>query len=420
MKALVIGGGIGGLAAALSLDAAGIECCICESVARIEALGLGINLQPNAVRELVELGLGAALAAVAVATSTLAYYNKHGQLVWSEPRGLAAGYRWPQYSIHRGELLLVLLEAVRARIGAENLRMSHHLVGFEETSGGVTAQFIDRASGRALPPLRADVLIGADGIHSTTRGILHPSEAIAVASGGVQWRGSIEAAPYLDGRTQAMIGHYRQRIILYPMSRKSADRGRSLVNWLAYRYLPDGIAERESWDRKVPKERFFAAYQDWNFDWIRPAEMIAATEDIYEYYEMDHDPLDRWSFGRTTLLGDAAHAMRPVGSQAGSQAIVDGRVLAHALATEADPVTALAAYDSIRRPQMNEVILRNRQYGPEIVMQMAEDRAPGGFERIEDVIPRAELEETARSFKLAAGFDPQTLNERPSLAARRR
>ena len=418
MKALVIGGGIGGLAAALSVDAAGIECCVCKSVARIDALGLGINLQPNAVRELIELGLGPALAEVAVETSTLAYYNKHGQLIWSEPRGLAAGYRWPQYSIHRGELLHLLLEAARARVGTDNIRTAHHFVGFDQDAGGVTAHFVEPASGRKLPPLRADVLVGADGIHSAVRAILHPREAQAVPSGGVQWRGAIETAPYLDGRTQAMIGHFRQRTILYPMSAKAAARGRSLVNWFAYRYQPQGIAERESWDRKVSKDRFLAAYKDWNFDWIRPADMMEATEDIYEYYEMDHDPLDRWSFGRVTLLGDAAHAMRPVGSQAGSQAIVDARVLAHALATERDPVTALAAYDAIRRPQMNEVILRNRQYGPEIVMQMAEDRAPGGFAGIEDVIPRRELEEIASSFKRAAGFDPETLNNRPSLSAR--
>jgi 2-polyprenyl-6-methoxyphenol hydroxylase-like FAD-dependent oxidoreductase len=180
--------------------------------------------------------------------------------------------------------------------------------------------------------------------------------------------------------------------------------------------LPQGLAEHESWDRKVPLDRFFAAYRDWNFNWIKPAEMMQATSDIYEYYEMDHDPLDRWSFRRVTLLGDAAHAMRPVGSQAGSQAIVDARVLAHALATEPDPVRALAAYDAIRRPQMNEVILRNRQYGPEIVMQMAEDRAPDGFSNIEDVIPRRELEDIAASFKRAAGFDPEILNSRASFS----
>ena len=364
MKALVIGGGIGGLAAALSLEAAGIEACLCESAPALEALGLGINLQPNAVRELIELGLGEALAATAIETSTLAYYNKHGQPIWAEPRGLAAGYRWPQYSIHRGELLIILLEAARARIGAANIRTGHHLVAFAETAGGVTGQFIDRASGRSLGSLRADVLIGADGIHSTVRRLLHPNEAKPVASGALQWRGAVEAEPFLDGRTQAMIGHYRQRAVIYPMSRKATARGRSLINWLVHLGDEGGQPERESWDRKVAKERFFACFRDWNFPWFRLADLIAATGDIYEYPETDHDPLDRWSFGRVTLLGDAAHAMRPVGSQAGSQAIVDARVLAHALAGGRDPAAALAAYDEARRPQMNEVILRNRSYGP--------------------------------------------------------
>jgi len=413
MKALIIGGGIGGLAAALSLDAVGIECCVIEAVPRIEALGLGINLQPNAVRELIELGLGDALAATAVETSTLAYYNRHGQLIWSEKRGLGAGYRWPQYSIHRGDLLMILLEATRARIGAENIRTGRQLVSFAETDGGITARLLERTTGRELPPERADVLIGADGIHSTVRRQLHPDEATPVPSGGIQWRGAVEAAPYLDGRSQVMIGHYRQRAVIYPMRR--AAPGRVLVNWLVHLNDQGGVPERESWDRKVAKERFFAAFAGWNFDWIRPDDLIAATEDIYEYPETDHDPLARWSFGRATLLGDAAHAMRPVGSQAGSQAVVDARVLAAALANESDPMAALAAYDAIRRPAMNEVILRNRQYGPEIVMQMAEDRAPGGFARIEDVIPRRELEEIAASFKRAAGFDPETLNRQKSL-----
>ena len=213
-----------------------------------------------------------------------------------------------------------------------------------------------------------------------------------------------------------MIGHRAQRVIIYPMSRRAAAAGRSLVNWLAHLGAQGGAAERESWDRKVAKERFFAPFAQWNFPWIRAADLIAATADIYEYPETDHDPLPRWSFGRVTLLGDAAHAMRAVGSQAGSQAIIDARTLAQALATVPDPVQALAEYEAIRRPAMNEIIRRNREYGPEIVMQMAEERAPGGFARIEDVIPRHELEEIARSFKVAAGFDPEALNRRPSLS----
>jgi 2-polyprenyl-6-methoxyphenol hydroxylase-like FAD-dependent oxidoreductase len=162
------------------------------------------------------------------------------------------------------------------------------------------------------------------------------------------------------------------------------------------------------------KERFFAPFRDWNFDWISVPELIEATPDIYEYPKSDRDPLPRWTFGRVTLLGDAAHPMRPIGSQAGSQCIVDARVLALALASTNDPGDGLRAYEAERLPVMNDIVLRNREFGPEIVMQMAEERAPGGFERIEDVIPRRELEEIALSFKVAAGFDPQTVNLRPS------
>jgi 2-polyprenyl-6-methoxyphenol hydroxylase-like FAD-dependent oxidoreductase len=418
MKAIIVGGGIGGLAAALSLDAAGIECCVCESVRDIDALGLGINLQPNAVRELIELGLGETLAATAIETSTLAYYNKLGQPIWSEPRGRAAGYAWPQYSVHRGELLMLLLDAVRARIGAAKLREGQHCTGFDQSAGGVVAHLVDRATGRALPPERGDVLIGADGIHSTIRRQLYPNEADPVASGNIQWRGAIEAPPYLDGRSHVMIGHYMQRMVIYPMSAKPRPGGRLLINWLALLGGRHDLVARESWDRKVPRDRFFAAFAGWNFPWLAAADLVTASADIYEYAEMDHDPLPRWSFGRVTLLGDAAHAMRPVGSQAGSQAIVDARVLAHALAGEATPEAGLRAYEAIRLPAMNDVILRNRAYGPEIVMQMAEERAPGGFARIEDVIPRAELEEIARSFKIAAGFDPEVLNRQPSWGVR--
>jgi len=420
MKVLVIGGGIGGLTTALSLHAAGIEVAVFEQVPTIEALGVGINLQPNAVRELTELGLGDALKAVAIETSTLIYYNKFGQPIWSEPRGLAAGYAWPQYSIDRGDLNMILLTAAAARIGAYNIHTAHKLVSFAQSGGGVMAQFIDRATGRTLSPHRGDVLVGADGIHSAVRAQLYPDEGPPVSSGRIQWRGVIEAEPFLDGRTHVTIGSRDSRAVIYPINEKTRRRGRSLINWVTVLGRQMASQQPGTWDRRATKDRFFAKFKDWNFDWIPFADLVAATQEIFEYPKDDRDPLPRWSFGRVTLIGDAAHPMRPIGSQAGSQAVVDARVLALALATAPVIEDGLAAYERERLPAMNAVTLRNREFGPSIIMDMAEERAPNGFTDIEDVIPRHELEAIAHSFKVAAGFDPETLNRRASYSVPRR
>lgn len=416
MKAIIVGAGIGGLTTALSLAEAGIEVALYDTVPELKVLGQGINLQPNAVRELIELGLGPQLAECAIETSTLAYYNKHGQPIWSEPRGLAAGYRWPQYSIHRGELQKLLLDAVYQRIGRENIHLGHHFTSFRQDGSGVTADFGDKSTGNIVASAHADVLVGADGIHSAVRRALYPHEGEPVSSGRIMWRGCVEAEPFLDGRTQVMIGHREQRAVIYPMSARSAARGRSLINWLVVLGNQTNYDQRESWDRRVAKERFFEPFASWKFDWIDVAGIISSTEEIFEYPKADRDPLPQWTFGRVTLLGDAAHPMRPIGSQAGTQAVVDGRVLAKALAEAKTAEAGLTAYEAERLPVMNEVVLRNREYGPEIVMQMAEERAPEGFDDIEKVIPRKELEEVAISFKRAAGFDPETLNARPTLS----
>jgi 2-polyprenyl-6-methoxyphenol hydroxylase-like FAD-dependent oxidoreductase len=415
MKVMVIGAGIGGLTTALSLHAAGIEALIYESVADIKALGVGINLQPNAVRELIELGLGDGLAAAAIETLELRYHNKHGQLIWSEPRGLAAGYAWPQYSISRGDLQMILLAAVKARIGPENVLTGHHLVSFEQDSSGVTAYFSDRPSGRQLPPQRGDALIGCDGIHSAVRSQLYPHEGPPVASGYIQWRGAAEGEPFLDGRTHVTMGFRGRRAVVYPISREAADRGRSRINWVTVLGNQSAAGAPATWNRKVSKDRFFHEFKDWNFSWMRFADVVCDTGDIYEFPEEDRDPLPHWSFGCVTLVGDAAHPMRPIGAQAGSQAIVDARVLAFALASEPTVERALQVYDQQRRPVMNAVTMTNRKFGPAIVMELAEQRAPQGFANIEKVISRRELEDISLGYKIEAGFDPVSLNQQPSL-----
>ena len=396
MKVLVIGAGIGGLATALSLHQAGIAAQVFESVRDLSLPGAGINLQPNAVRELDELGLGAELAATGIATANWSCYNKQGQLIWSEPRGLAAGYRWPQYSIHRGELQQLLLRAVREHLGARNLVTGHHLVSFEQDAASVTARFIDRRTGEALTAERGDVLIGADGIHSTVRAGFYPQEGRPRYCGEMQWRASVEGEPFLDGRTQVIIGHRDQRFLAYPMSREAAGRGRSLINWIAELRMPENPAPAD-WDRRVARESFWQPFLGWRFAWLDIPALIAATEPIFEFPKCDRDPVPRWSFGRATLLGDAAHPMLPTGSQAGSQAVIDARVLTRALISEPSVPAALQRYEDERLAPMAQITLKNRELGPELAMQIVEERAPSGFERIEDVISREEMARIAES-----------------------
>jgi 2-polyprenyl-6-methoxyphenol hydroxylase-like FAD-dependent oxidoreductase len=415
MKVIVIGGGISGLTMALSLHQAGIPVRVYEASRDVRPLGVGINLQPNAVRELDELGLGARLAAVGNSTQALCFFNKFGQLIWREPRGLAAGYRWPQVSIHRGRLQVLLLEAARERLG-DDIRTGWRLTGFEQRGDAVTATFAD-PEGRPLGEETADILIGADGIHSVVRREFYPNEGPPCFGGQILWRAAVEAEPFLGGDAMAIAGHFHQRLIVYPIARSQSDPGKLLTNWIWQESVEGDLSEREDWNRKVGKEKFWQRVKDWHFDWLDVPRLIEGTDEIFEFPLVDRDPIDRWSFDRVTLIGDGAHPMWPTGSQAGSQAIIDARVLTQALMTIADPIAALAHYDAMRRPVMNEITLRNRSFGPEGAMQVVEERAPGGFDRIEDVISAEEMLQISQSFQATAGLDAATVNNRPSFVS---
>jgi 5-methylphenazine-1-carboxylate 1-monooxygenase len=413
MKVIVIGGGISGLTMAMSLHQIGIEARVYEAAREVTPLGVGINLQPNAVRELTEIGLGERLTELGIATEALCFFNKLGQPVWQEKRGRAAGFNWPQYSIHRGRLQVMFVQAARERIG-DALHTGHVFQKFVERGDKVVATFTDRASGAVIAEDEADILIGADGIHSAVRRQLYRREGEPNFAGQILWRAAVETAPFRGGATMIIAGHFHQRIVAYPMA-PGALPGKLLTNWIAQMTVETKAPPREDWNRRVGKERFIDAFRNWRFDWLDFPKLVDETAEIFEFPLVDRHPVERWSFGRVTLIGDAAHPMQPTGSQAGSQAIVDARLLAAALLAERDPVAALAAYDRQRRQVMNDITLRNRSFGPEAAMQLAEERAPNGFKNIEDVIPRAELERISRSFQAVAGLDPAGLNARPSL-----
>ena len=412
----IAGAGIGGLTAALSLADAGFSVRVFESVPEVKPLGVGINLLPHAVRELDELGLRAPLEAAGVSCGELAYFTKRGQRIWAEPRGARAGYRWPQISLHRGSLQMQLLDAARARLGADRICLGAHLERFEPCAAGVRATFSDRAHAGTSHTVEARVLLAADGIHSTARRALYPGEGPPRWNGAIMWRGTAAAPPFLDGETMIMAGHATQKFVAYPIA-KPAD-SRQLVNFVAeLRTDSTALAEREDWNKPGRLEDFLPRFEAWCFPWLDVPGLVRAASAVYVYPMVDRDPLPRWSFGPVTLLGDAAHPMYPIGSNGASQAVLDARVLTGCLRHyAADPERGLARYDEIRRAATAEIVLANRRQGPEAAMQLVETRAPDGFLELGDVVSEDELRAIADTYKRLAGFSVAELNARESLA----
>jgi 2-polyprenyl-6-methoxyphenol hydroxylase-like FAD-dependent oxidoreductase len=413
MKIIIIGAGIGGLATALHLHRAGFDVNVYESVTEIRPLGVGINLLPHAVRVLTNLGLDNELNKVAVTTSELVYFNKFGQKIWQEPRGQFAGYKWPQFSIHRGTFQMILLEAIKKELGEQRIYTGHTLQRCKNTGNGVEASFINKETKEFITTAQADVLIGADGIHSVVRKQFYPGEGAPNFSGIVLHRGVTKAKPFLSGSSMIMAGHAAQKFVAYPIVPGVAESGHQLINWIAdLKAGKEGNIPVQDWNRKSDKQKLLTAFQSWQFDWLDIPALISNAEAVYEFPMSDRDPLPKWSFDRITLLGDAAHPMYPIGSNGASQAILDAENLTYALQTNEDPAIALREYESKRLPATANIVLQNRQMGPEQVMQIAEERAPDGFQHIHDVISQEELERIAAQYKKLAGFDKEMLNQK--------
>ncbi|MFF7634634.1 flavin-dependent oxidoreductase [Kitasatospora sp. NPDC008050] len=423
MTILIAGAGIGGLTAALSLHAVGIEAAVVESSREIRPLGVGINLLPHAVRELTELGLGEELAALGVESAEMVYCDASGRRLFAEPRGTAQGYHWPQYSVHRGELQLMLLAAVRERLGADAVRTGVRLLGFEQddaqrgnrgggqhgnrggdqhgnrggdrhgNQGALQVRLLDRASGQQ-EQARASALIGADGLHSAVRAQLHPQGGPLLWSGIRMWRGVTLAEPFLTGRSAVIVRDGDVEIIAYPI-------GRGRINWVCQVRTgePGPMADDAAWSRPGALAEVLPYYRDWALDWLDVPGLLAGAEEILEYPMIDREPLPSWGHGRVTLLGDAAHPMYPVGANGASQAIVDARVLAYELAGAADDLpTGLTRYESARREATAAVVRANR------AMHRDGGRTPAELARITD------------TYRRTTGSDVEVLNNRPSFS----
>ncbi|MGR3615543.1 MAG: flavin-dependent oxidoreductase [Paracoccaceae bacterium] len=409
MCILIAGGGIAGLSLALTLEQIGVKYQLFETAAEMKPLGVGINLQPNAVRELLDLGLADELDAIGIKTRQYGFYTKLGKTIWEEPRGTWAGYAWPQYSVHRGELQMMLYRAVRARANHGTVTTGARAVGFQNTPNGALLHLDD---GRKI---EGDLVVGSDGIHSALRAQIAPDEGAPIWNGRILWRATTQAAAFLGGGAMVMIGHDDLRFVSYPISEPDPLTGRAVINWIAEkRFNPAAEWQREDWNRAVDVSGFLPDFEKWRFDWIDVPALITGASTVYEYPMVDRDPLPRWTNGRVTLMGDAAHPTYPVGSNGASQAILDARIIGAKLLKYGIGPEAFDAYEAEVRPVTTKVGLANRTSGgPDAVLQQVEDLCGGNFDNIKDVIPIADLAAHAAKYKSIAGFSVDDLNNRP-------
>src|ERR1700730_9355726 len=405
---IIVGAGIGGLTLGLMLHPAQIPCRIFESAAEIRPIGVGINLLPHATRELAALGLESDLAKVAIATQDATFFNRFGQLIYQEPLGRAAGYAHPQFSIHRGDLQMVLRDAFVARAGADRLPPSHHCVGVEQDERGVSVGFSDGPGGSTRSTIRGRVAIACDGINSAVRKQFFASEGEPRYSGVNMWRGVTRWKPILSGASMVRAGWLSHgKMVIYPIRPAGAD-GLQLINWVAEIETP--VYRKRDWNRAGSLDDFIGAFADWHFEWLDVPAFIRAADSVLEFPMVDQDPLPRWSFGRMTLLGDAAHPMVPRSSNGAGQAILDARALTTALLQNADPVAALSSYEKQRLEATTRIVLTNRTNPPDAILREVFQRTHDQpFNTIEDVISRDELVALSESYKMIAGYSKDAL-----------
>ena len=403
MKVAIVGGGISGLALALNLEARGIACSVFERAPEIKPLGVGITLLPHAMRELTALGLQDALLAAGIENRTSAFYNRFGQLIYQEPRGKYAGYAVPEVGIHRGRLHMILAAAVRERLGPEALRTGCDVVGVTQDEDGAEIHLRDTVTGRTLGSVRADAVIACDGVNSAIRKGFYPDETLAF--GGINsWRGLTRRKPILDGRTYIRIGSIRTgKIVIYPIIDDVDGQGNQLINWMAD--IQQDTFEQNDWNQPGAVADVLPIYESWRFDWLDVAELISSADQILEYPMVDKDPVDAWTFGRVTLVGDAAHPMYPRGSNGAAQGLIDARTLADLIASSADVREALKAYAAKRIPETAAVVRTNRNQPPDFINTTVENLVGDRpFDDLDRFISQDELRALSDGYKTTAGF----------------
>ncbi|MFN3470793.1 MAG: flavin-dependent oxidoreductase [Novosphingobium sp.] len=412
-QVLIAGGGIAGLALALTLHEIGVAATVFESVRELKPLGVGINLQPNAVRELEDLGIGEAeMDAVGIPAREWALVGLNGREIYAEPRGKLAGYNWHQYAVHRGAFHMMLYRKVIERMGPQAVRLGEKITGYRKDATGGVAALVEDADG-AHHEVPGTLLFGADGIHSAVRAQMHPGQPPIHWGGTIMWRGTARGVPIRTGSSFVGLGTSRHRVVLYPISHPDAD-GLADINWIAEQtYDTDHDWTKSGWFRPVELAEFAHEFDGFVYDWLDLPALLAKSDVAYENPMIDRDPLPTWVDGPVCLIGDAAHPMYPTGSNGASQAIMDARQIGRIMLEQGVTPAALAAFDAAFCEPIGQVAMRNRGAGPFGLLNMVDERCGGQFDNIDDVIPAQERSAFMLAYQQAAGFAKDRLNAAP-------
>jgi 2-polyprenyl-6-methoxyphenol hydroxylase-like FAD-dependent oxidoreductase len=415
---IIAGGGIGGLATALTLHQIGVPFTVFESVRELAPLGVGINIQPNAVRELGDLDIGPDLLdTVGIPAREWALVGLNGNDVYSEPRGRLAGYNWPQYAVHRGRLHMLLHRTLVERAGPDVVKLGHRVTGYEKNTDGTATALIQRADGSTLRE-KATLLIAADGIHSAIRATMHPDQPPIHWGGAIMWRGTTLAKPIRSGSSFVGLGTHRHRVVFYPISHPDPETGLAMINWIAELTVDKEEGRNPTgWFRPVEIAEFAHHFDGWTYDWLDMPDLLRRADVAYENPMIDRDPVATWQDGPVVLMGDAAHAMYPTGSNGASQAIMDARHLGAAMLEHGVTPAALAAFDAKFCGPVSQLVMRNRGAGPFGLLNIVDERCGGTFDNIDDVVPPEERNEFMAKYKAAAGFAIDQLNTAPPTLA---
>lgn len=410
---IIAGGGIGGLTLALTLKQIGVPCIVYEQAGSMKPLGVGINIQPNAVRELIDLGIDTTeLDNIGVAVKEWALVGLNGKEVYSEMRGIDAGYRWPQYAVHRGKFLMLLYKKVIEQLGADTVQLSSKVISYAHNANGTVDVTVARRNGD-LTTTTGSLLVGTDGIHSTVREQMHPDQGPIHWGGALMWRGTVRAKPLRTSSSFIGLGTHEHRMVIYPIS-KTDNHGYAEINWIAELTMDNSAGwNSDSWFQSVAIEDFAHHFDQFKYDWLNVPDMLKQADAAYENPMIDRDPIPTWVDGPVALMGDAAHPMYPTGSNGASQAIVDARIIGAKILEHGVNAEALAAYNNDLCEPISALVLRNRGAGPFGLLNLLHERCESQFDNIDDVIPATEREEFMSVYKKAAGFAIESLNSAP-------